>query len=108
MNEWAIRDRWKEIGGSCECIDRGHGHEGRCCRKLTFVRRGYNCAEGWEIRKEYGYKGIHKRIMTGFKIVCMECLENNHRKGDVSTENNRTTRMFISDSNVEKSKDIEM
>jgi len=108
MNEWAIRDRWKEINGRCECNDLGHDHEGRCCRKLTFVKRGYKCTEGWDIRKEYGYKGIDKRVITGFKIVCMECLENTHKKGDVSAGNNQITKFFSKESIVEKAKDTEM
>ncbi|OGC89338.1 MAG: hypothetical protein A2W25_10475 [candidate division Zixibacteria bacterium RBG_16_53_22] len=107
MNEWAIRDRWKEIDGRCECSDGGHGHEGRCYRKLTFVRRGYNCREGWDIKKEYGHGGVNRRIVTGFKIICMECLRNNYQKGDVSAGNDGKTNAFLRQSVVENGKDAE-
>ncbi len=64
-----LQGAWRRAGGRCECMQIGHGHEGRCNKELNWGLRGSSMEGGWDALVRYG----GAETLSNITVVCMDC-----------------------------------
>jgi hypothetical protein len=71
FSDSAIKEAWNRAGGRCECRKMNHGHLGRCGRKLSWTRKGYEGHGGWNTQSMGGGD-----YASNMEILCYFCHQN--------------------------------
>lgn len=64
-----LQGAWQRSGGRCECLQHGHGHDGRCGQRLFWGMRGSYSEGGWFADAKHGSAAT----LSGVQIICAEC-----------------------------------